>query len=107
MILVPNVAKGAGSGVALLKSGWMCASLTTGLGGRETSGIILGGGVRSSISSSDGSETKGPSSARAGEFGRLPGIGSNVVPLEGTVSVTTSRAGRQTLLVSQLSKGSR
>lgn len=103
---MPNVAKGAGSGVALRKSGWICASLTAGLGGRETSGIILGGGVRSSISSPEDSEIKGPFRARAGELDRLPGIGSNVVPLEGTVSVTASRAGRLTLLVSQLSKGS-
>jgi hypothetical protein len=69
------------------------------------SGIILGGGAKSS-SSSGSSERNGPSNARAGEFGRLPGIGSKVVPLDGAACRTTSRAGRLTLLVSQLSKPS-
>lgn len=77
----------------------MCASLTAGLGGRDVSGISLGGGASSSTSSSGNSERKGPSSARAGEFGRLPGIGSKVVPLDGAVCTIAS-------LVSQLSKPS-
>lgn len=85
MMLVPGVAAGGGVGLSVLKRGWMCASLTAGLGGREMSGIIFGGGASSSSSSSGSSERKGPSRARAGEFGRLPGIGSSVVPLEGAV----------------------
>ena len=77
----------------------MCASLTAGLGGRDVSGISFGGGASSSPSSSGSSERKGPSRARAGEFGRLPGMGSKVVPLDGAVCTLAS-------LVSQLSKPS-
>jgi hypothetical protein len=83
----------------------MCDSLNAGLGGREMSGIIFGGGVNSS-SSSGSSVRKGPSRARAGVVGLLPGIGSKVVPLDGADCITTSRAWRLTLLVSQLSKPS-
>ena len=109
MMLVPGVAAGGGrpDGLSDLNSGWIWASLTAGLGGRDTSGIILGGGYNSSSSSSGSSERKDPSRARASEFGRLPGIGSNVVPLYGIVCCrTTSRVGMITPLVSQLSNPS-
>lgn len=105
MMLVLGVASGGGTGLSVRKSGWMCASLQAGLGGREMSGIILGGRVSSS-SSSGSSERNGPSRARAGVVGRLPGMGSNVVPRDGAVCTIASRADRLTLLVSQLSKPS-
>lgn len=106
-MLVPGVASGGGIGLSERKRGWMCASfiLIDGLGGREMSGIILGGGVNSS-SSSGSSVRKGPSSVRAGVAGRLPGIGSRVVPRDGADCITASRACKLTLLVSQLSKPS-
>jgi hypothetical protein len=106
-MLVPGVASGGGIGLSERNSGWICASfiLIDGLGGLEISGIILGGGVSSS-SSSRSSVRKGPSRARAGVVGRLPGIGSRVVPRDGADCMTTSRACRLTLLVSQLSKPS-
>jgi hypothetical protein len=104
-ILVPGVASGGGAGLSERNRGWICDSLNAGLGGREMSGIIFGGGVNSS-SSSGSSVRKGPSRARAGVVGLLPGIGSKVVPLDGADCITTSRAWRLTLLVSQLSKPS-
>lgn len=105
-MFVPGVAAGGGVGLSVRKRGWMCASLTAGLGGLSTSGIILGGGANSSTSSSGSPERKGPSRARAGDAGRLPGMGSKVVPFDGAVCITASRAELLTLLVSQLSKGS-
>jgi hypothetical protein len=105
MIFVLGVASGGGTGLSVRKSGWMCASLTAGLGGREMSGTILGGRASSS-SSSGSSERNGPSRGRAGVVGRLPGMGSNVVPRDGAVCTIASRADRLTLLVSQLSKPS-
>lgn len=107
MILVLGVASGGGTGLSVRKRGWICASLTAGLGGRELSGIIiiLGGGVKSS-SSSGSSDRNGPSRGRAGVVGRLPGMGSKVVPRDGAVCTIASRADRLTLLVSQLSKPS-
>jgi hypothetical protein len=43
IMLVPGVASGGGAGLSDRKRGWMCASLTAGLGGRDISGIIFGG----------------------------------------------------------------
>ena len=106
MILVPGVASGGGMGLSVLNRGWICASLTAGLGGLETSGIMRGAYRSSSASSSSISGKKGPSRARAGVTDRLPGIGSNGVPLDGAVCNTASRAWLLTLLVSQLSKPS-
>lgn len=104
-MFVPGVASGGGMGDSVRNNGWICASLTAGLGGRDMSGIILGGGVSSS-SSSGSSVRLGASNARAGVAGRLPGIGSRVLPRDGAACITTSRACRLTLLVSQLSNPS-
>lgn len=70
-------------GLSVLKRGWIWASLTTGLGGRERSGNIFGGGANAGDSRPSDTRGKGPSRARAGDGGRLPGIGSNAVPREG------------------------
>ena len=40
-MFVPGVAAGGGVGLSVLKRGWMWASLTAGLGGREVSGIWI------------------------------------------------------------------
>lgn len=93
-------------GLSLLKSGWMCASLTTGLGGREVSGTIFGGGGSAGGSGSSDGSGKGPSNARAGETGRLPGMGSKTLPREGAVPITASLATGSTLLVSHVSNPS-
>lgn len=83
-MFVPGVATGGGVGLSVRNRGWMWASLTAGLGGRDVSGIILGGGTNPpSSSSSSSAEGNGPSNTRAGDAGRLPGIGSRVVPLDG------------------------
>ena len=83
-MLVPGVAAGGGVGLSLLNRGWIWASLTAGLGGLEVSKVNLGGGGKSSMLSSMG---KGPSSARAGLAGRLPGIGSRAVPRDSALCV--------------------
>lgn len=105
-MLVPGVAAGGGVGLSVLNSGWMCASLTAGLGGRDVSGTILGGGERACASVSSESSGNGPSRARAGDAGRLPGIGSKAVPREGADCMTASLACGSTLLVSHASKPS-
>lgn len=92
-------------GLSDLNSGWICASLTAGLGGLDTSGIMRGAINSSSLSSSSISGRNGPSRIRAGVTDRLPGIGSNGVPLDGAC-ITASRAWLFTLLVSQLSNPS-
>lgn len=97
---VPGVASGGGEEVSVLKRGCMCPSVTTGLGGLDVSGLILGRAARSSKSSSSGiCEGKGPSRGRAGESGREPGIGSKVMPSD---DVACTRAS----LVSQVSNPS-
>jgi hypothetical protein len=101
-MLVPGVASGGGTGLSVLKRGWICASLTAGLGGLDTSGIMRGA---TSSSDSSISGRKGPSRARAGVTDRLPGIGSSGVPFDGAC-ITASRAWLLTLLVSQLSNPS-
>jgi len=84
----------------------MFASLTAGLGGRDVSGNIFGGGDRAGDSLPSDTRVKGPSSARAGDAGRLPGIGSKAVPLEGADCMTASFASGGTLLVSHVSNPS-
>lgn len=88
-MLVPGVAAGGGTGLSERNNGWMWASLTAGLGGRDISGHNLGGMGRP-VSGPSSTAGNGPSSARAGETGRLPGIGSSAVPRPGACK-TASR----------------
>jgi hypothetical protein len=93
---VPGDAPGGGVGESVRKRGWMCASWSAGLAAREvgretvklrrewTEKDVDG---RSSLDEAEravcGRSGKGPSRARAGLTGRLPGIVSSVVPLLG------------------------
>lgn len=82
-MLVPDDIGGAGVGLSVLKRGWMCDSLTAGLGGLEMSRIIFGGGARAGESIPSDVSGNGTSSAQAGDAGRLPGMDSKAVPREG------------------------
>lgn len=117
MTTVPGVAAGGGCGLSERKRGWTFASsMFVGVLGREECGLLVmkaGAGAGRSSRSNAGLEGKGPSRARAGETGRLPGIGSRRVPRPGANGrsescpcVAISRACWSTLDVSQASKPS-
>ncbi len=95
---VPGVGVGGGVGLFVRKSGWIWHSSDEDLwrlNGRVKFGVLYVGDCG----------RKGPSSAFAGDSGRLPGIGSRPDPADGGVDCkTASRICGPTAEVSQLSK---
>lgn len=119
---VPGVTAGGGTGESALKSGWMFEESMVGVTGRLLCGLPKNAGVatvRSGVGGSSGSMAgsdmgKCPLRAFAGDTGRLPGIGSSRVPLNGVSAlvgdvvdcITVSRVCSSTVDVSQDSKPS-